>query len=186
MAKQIDFPEEFPVLESDRLNLTAFSPKDVDAYFALRSDKEFMKYLGLHPMRNKSEARDRVSSMIESFKRGEGISWKIALRGEEELIGYVGFWRIDFRHFRGEVGFGLHEDHQSQGYMNEALQMVLKFGFEELGLHSIMADVDPQNTSSIQLVEKLGFKKEAYLRENYYFDGDFLDSVYFGLLKKDL
>jgi ribosomal-protein-alanine N-acetyltransferase len=186
MSHAIHFPEEFPTLEGERIQLNPFGPEDVEPYFEMRSDLEFMKYLGRAPMKNKSEARDRVSSMIEDFKRGEGISWKISLIGESQLIGYIGFWRIDFKNYRAEVGFGLQSANQNKGYTSEALKLAIDYGFNQMGFHSITADVDPRNKPSVHLLEKQGFVKEAHLRENYFFNGEFLDSLYFGLLQSDL
>jgi len=53
-------------------------------------------------------------------------------------------------------------------------------------LHSIEANVNPLNEKSKKVLERVGFKKEAYFRENYLFDGKFLDSVIYSLLEKDL
>jgi|SRR5690554_3796032 len=185
MSPSIDFPDDFPIINTERLTLKTFSPKDVDNFFNLRSDEDFMMYLGLHPLKKKSAARDRIRDIIQDFNSAEGLSWKIALKGEDELIGYIGFWTISYRHFRAEIGFGLDEKFQHKGLMSEAMEAVVNYGFETLGLHSIKADVDPNNESSIQLLLANNFKKEAHLRESYYFDGGFLDSAYYCIIKSD-
>lgn len=185
MTPSITFPDEFPVLKTERLTLSEFTANDVSRFFNLRSDEEFMKYLGLFPMKRTSEARDRVHSIIQAFKTGEAISWKISLQNSTELIGYIGFWEIDFRHFRGEIGFGIDQQFQQKGYMSEAMPKILEYGFHQLGLHSIKADVDPRNKASIQLLENNNFIKEAHFRENYFFNGNFLDSDFYGLLIND-
>ena len=59
---------------------------------------------------------------------------------------------------------------------------VLPVGFDQVGLHSIEANVSPENIASRRLLEKFGFKQEAYFKENYYFNGEFLDSVIYSLL----
>ena len=186
MPIDLNFPDEFPVLETERLTLGQFTAEDASDFYNLRSDKEFMKYLGLSPMNKMSEARARIHSIIQSFNTSEGITWKISLKGESKLIGYVGYWRIFFHHYRGEIGFGMDQEFQQQGYMSEALEAVIPWGLNELKLHSIKADIDPRNEGSIHLIEKFNFKKEAHLRENYFFNGEFLDSIYYGLLKTDL
>jgi len=186
MNPSINFPDDFPVLETERLSLLPFKADDSEAFFQLRSDQEFMQYLGLHPMKKPSEARDRVHNIMHAFNIGEGITWKISMKGSTKLIGYIGFWNIDFRHFRGEIGFGIDLDHQQLGLMSEAMPAILNYGFTELGLHSVKADVDPNNEGSISLLEGAGFKKEAHFRENYYFDGGFLDSAFYCMLKGDL
>lgn len=185
MIQEISFPDDFPVLETERLSLQAFTPNDVDNFFNLRSDEDFMMYLGLHPIKKKSSARDRVHDIIHDFNTEKGLSWKITLKGSTELIGYIGFWKIDYQHYRAEIGFGLDQAHQQKGYMTEAMEAVRDYGFDQLGIHSIKADVDPRNEGSIQLLINAGFQKEAHFRENYFFDGEFLDSDFYCIIRSD-
>jgi ribosomal-protein-alanine N-acetyltransferase len=70
--------------------------------------------------------------------------------------------------------------------MYETINTIVRFGFNEMKLHSIEANVNPLNEKSKKVLEKVGFKKEAYFRENYLFNGNFLDSVIYSLLEKDL
>ena len=70
--------------------------------------------------------------------------------------------------------------------MSEALLKVIEFGFNEFKLHSIMGNVNPQNKRSIKLLEKYGFKKEAHFREDYLYNGKYLDSIIYCLLENDL
>jgi len=185
MKPTINFPNDFPVLQTQRLNLSAYTVEDALAFFELRSNVEFMHYLGMYPMKELSEAEERVEATIKSFDEREGISWKISLKNNAELIGYIGFWRIDFSNSRAEVGFGIHPTHQQKGYMLEALKEVVRFGFETLNIHSVMADIDPNNTGSVKLLKKAQFRKEAHLRESYYFDGEFTDSDYYCMINSD-
>jgi ribosomal-protein-alanine N-acetyltransferase len=66
--------------------------------------------------------------------------------------------------------------------MQEAMTVVLEYGFNTIKLHSVEANVNPNNTRSIQLLEKNGFVREAYHRENYYYNGHFLDSAIYSLI----
>jgi ribosomal-protein-alanine N-acetyltransferase len=66
--------------------------------------------------------------------------------------------------------------------MNEAMTAVINYGFDDLKLHSIEANVNPGNASSIRLLERSGFIREAYHRENYYYNGHFLDSAIYSLV----
>jgi ribosomal-protein-alanine N-acetyltransferase len=101
------------------------------------------------------------------------------------LIGYFGFWRIDTHHCRGEIGYALHPNYWEKGYMKEAAFKLIEYGFSEIRLHSIEANVNPNNIPSIKLLEKIGFKKEAYFRENFLFNNEFVDSVIYSLLERD-
>ena len=69
--------------------------------------------------------------------------------------------------------------------MFEALNAIINFGFKNINLHSIEANVNPDNSQSIKLLKKIGFQQEAYLKENYYFNGQFIDSMIFSLIKSD-
>lgn len=186
MQPTINFPEVFPTLQTDRLVLSTHVPEDASAFYKLRSDSDFMKYLGQFPMQDFAEAEKRIASDIKSFTEKTGISWRISTKEGSEMIGYIGFWRIDFYNSRAEIGFGISTNEQGKGYMSEALKATVEFAFKELDVHSILADVDPRNTACVQLLKKAGFLKEAHFRENFYFNGEFLDSDQYCMLKSDL
>jgi [ribosomal protein S5]-alanine N-acetyltransferase len=69
--------------------------------------------------------------------------------------------------------------------MTEAMRTIFKFGFDELNLHSLEANINPLNNNSRAVLKKMGFQKEAYFRENYYYNGDYLDSEIYSLLNSD-
>ncbi|MGF1923347.1 MAG: GNAT family N-acetyltransferase, partial [Bacteroidia bacterium] len=66
---------------------------------------------------------------------------------------------------------------------SEALHATINFGFNEIRLHSIQANVAPANNASQQILLKHGFVKEAYFKEDHYFNGQFMDSEVYSLLK---
>ena len=88
-------------------------------------------------------------------------------------------------HFRAEIGYDLAPAFWGQGVMPEAVGAVLTFGFTTMGLHSVEAQIDPENTGSRRVLEKLGFVQEAYFRENFYVAAEarFTDTAVFSLLK---
>ena len=89
-------------------------------------------------------------------------------------------------HCRGEIGYALSPEFWGKGYMTEALNKMIDFAFNDLKLHSIEANVNPNNNSSIKLLKRCGFRKEAHYRENYLFNGEFIDSIIYSLLESDL
>lgn len=101
------------------------------------------------------------------------------------MIGSGGIWRIQKDHLRGEIGYELSKEFWGNGIMTEALKEIVKFGFEKMNLHSIEANLDPENTGSVRLLEKLGFIREGYFAESYYFNGKFTDTGTYSLLNKD-
>jgi RimJ/RimL family protein N-acetyltransferase len=100
-------------------------------------------------------------------------------------MGSLTLFNLDFNHRRAEIGYALGREHWGQGYMNEALQAVLAYAFETLDLHRIEADIDPRNIASIKTVERLGFKREGYLRERWQINGEIQDAFFYGLLRQE-
>jgi|SRR5215217_2716349 len=172
----------FPELETDRLRLRKLKPEDAPALFVLRSDPEIMKYIP----RPLAVSVDDVTSLIDMINglldKNESISWAIALKDTDQIIGTIGFVRLSKENHRGEVGYMLSKDFQGKGFVVEALKAIIDFGFSQLKFHTIFAIVDPENIASVKLLERNEFVKEAHFREDCYYDGRFLDSVHYSLM----
>ncbi len=63
---------------------------------------------------------------------------------------------------RATIGYGVFAPAQRRGYMSEALELVMRFAFGDLGLHRLEADIQPQNERSLALVRRVGFRKEGF------------------------
>ena len=174
--------DPFPIIITDRLKLRAINLADVKEIFALRSDAQVLKYLDRPAIKSLEEAIEFAKKNIEQVQTNEGISWAITLKEIPELIGIIGFWKIDKEHHRSQIGYMLFTAHQQKGYMQEAITAVLQYGFKTMQLHSVEANVNPDNEASKKLLLKNNFVQEAYFKENYYFNGKFLDSAIFSLL----
>ena len=122
--------------------------------------------------------------MQDGFDNNTSIAWVIALKEKpNEMIGEIGYYRTDLANYRAEIGYMLHIDFWRKGLISEALKKVINFGFQQMELHTISANINPGNDVSRQILLKHGFEKEAYFKEDYYFQGKFLDSEIYGLLK---
>jgi Acetyltransferases, including N-acetylases of ribosomal proteins len=173
----------FPALLTPRLLLREITLDDAPALFAMRSDERVMRHIGRPKQKELSEAVAMIETIQRSFAAQEAVTWGISKHGIPELIGTIGFWKIDKANFRAEIGYMLHPDYWRQGLMSEAMEAAIGYGFSELHFHSIEANTDPTNEATARLLEKHGFVQEAYFRENFYFDGKFLDSRIYSLLR---
>ena len=174
--------DPFPVLNTERITLRQINYNDVQEIFFLRSDKEVMRYTGQPLVQSREEIIEYIRKHLTLIDNGDGSIWGIQLKEATNLIGLISFRRFMFDNFRGEVGYGLHPYYHGKGIMHEALGAVIDFGFNHIGLHSIEANVDKGNTASIKLLERNHFIREAHFRENYYFEGKFIDSVIYSLI----
>ncbi|RYX97895.1 N-acetyltransferase, partial [bacterium] len=172
----------FPTLETERLILRAHTKADAKALFALRSSEEVMRYIDRENPKNIEETEAKIKLTQDGFENKTSIAWVIALKeNANEMIGEIGYYRTDLANYRAEIGYMLHPNLWRKGLISEALKEVINFGFKEMKLHSISANINPGNNASRQILLKHGFTKEAYFKENYYFKGRFLDSEIYSL-----
>ena len=171
-----------PTLTTDRLSLRALCLSDAPAIFAIFSDTAVTQYWGHGQMHLMEDAERFVQQTLDGFRTRELLEWGLTLTGRDEVIGTCALAGWDREHHRAEIGFALRRDYWRRGLMSEALPALLRFAFGTLGLHRIEADVDPRNTASIRLLERLGFQQEGYLRERYFDQGTPQDALYYGLL----
>jgi ribosomal-protein-alanine N-acetyltransferase len=172
----------FTNLQTERLLLREVQETDAPEIHFFRSDDRIMQYLDREKLTSEAEALEFIGRYKKAILENEGINWGICLQNSDKLIGTIGLWRFIKANHRAEIGYSLHPDFWNKGLMNEAMQAVLDYGFKTLKLHSVEANINPQNQASRKLLEKHGFVQEAYFREDYYFQGKFLDSVIFSLI----
>ena len=172
----------FPELTTERLLLRQINVKDANEVFLLRSHEQVMKYIDRPKAKNIDEAIDFIKMIATITANNEAIQWGITFKDNPKLLGYIGFWRMQKENFRAEIGYALLPDYYKKGIADEALKAVIDYGFNTMNLHSIEANLNPDNAASSKLLEKNSFVKEAYFRENYYFEGKFIDSLIYCLL----
>jgi ribosomal-protein-alanine N-acetyltransferase len=175
--------EPFTEITTARLLLRKFSLADVPAMFALRSNTQVLEFLGREPLKNLDEATALVTTILKNLEDNNGIMWGICLQENKiQLIGSIGFWQIEKENYRAEIGYMLHPQYWNKGFMQEAIKAVVAFGFTQMKLNSVKASINPRNAASAALLEKTGFIREAYFKEDYYFRGEFFDSAVYGIL----
>jgi [ribosomal protein S5]-alanine N-acetyltransferase len=172
----------FPILQTERLKLRRIEMTDAPEIFNLRRDEKLMQYIDRPLAQSEDDARALIEKIDTAVNRNDGITWGITLKNTNLVVGTLGFWRLDKENYRAEIGYMLHGDLQGRGLMKEALQVMLEYGFTTMKLHSVEANTNPNNKASQALLHHFGFKQEAYFRENYYYNGHFLDSAIFSLL----
>lgn len=174
--------DPFPVLETERLVLRRTTLDDANDYFFLRSSPEAMKHICKPLQKNVEETKELIYKINEMIAFNDGISWAVCLKKNNIMIGSVSFHHLYKEHYRAEIGYMLHPDFWKMGIISEAVDAIINYGFNTLNFHSIEAHIDPTNIGSEKLLQKFNFVKEAYFKENYFFNGKFLDSAVYGLL----
>jgi len=179
----------FPVLQTERLILREFTEEDIPAVFEMLRREDINQWLETDTMKSIEETAQRVRSRMSLFRNGMGCRWAITLREHpERLIGSCGYFHVRKGTQTMEMGYELHPDYWRQGFMSEALQAVLEFAFHGGALpvvHRMEALVDPRNTPSVRLLEKLGFQMEGVRRHFGFWKGVYVDVLLFALLNTE-
>lgn len=172
-------------LNTQRLTLRPPRPGDEADLLAIHGDPEVMRYFSEPPWTDPERPARQIADDAAAFAARTHYRFAIVLNETGRQIGNCGLVRLHAQNRRAEVGYALHRGHWGRGYMNEALQALLAFGFGELDLHRIEADVDPRNGASTGALERLGFQREGLLRERWIVSDEYCDSVIYGLLRQE-
>lgn len=172
----------FPILETERLTLKRVTMSHSQNMFDLRANINAMRYLDRPIAQTLDDAINLIKRMDNDIDNNTGIGWGIFLKNTNKLIGTIGYYRMKMENYRAEIGYMLMPEFWKQGIMSEAMMRVIDFGFYEMKLHSIEADINPNNIASAAILKKHGFVKEAYFKENVYSNGQFLDTEIYSLL----
>lgn len=175
----------FTTLPTKRLLLREMTPEAYRHVFEKYSDDELKYFFGLRNDEELVQKKQTWQNGLTMFNKSF-LYFQLIKKDTGENIGWCGFHTWYFQHYRAEIGYTLTNDaDRGNGYMKEALTEIVKYGFEKMNLHRIEAFIGPTNTSSLKLVQSLGFVKEGHLREHYFKDGNIEDSIVFSLLKTE-
>jgi ribosomal-protein-alanine N-acetyltransferase len=177
--------DSLPTINTARMSLRSITHDDVDGLYRVFSHPEVMRYWGTPPLADREAAVSLLNEIYDNFRSRSAMKWAIAEKESNELIGTATLFNLNLENRRAEIGYGLDRAFWRQGYMNEALQALLAYAFNDLALHRIEADVDPRNAGSIRTLEKLGFQREGYLRERWHVNGEIQDALFYGLLRPE-
>lgn len=170
---------------SARLHLRPLAATDAQSLFTVYSDPAVMRYWSSPPWTAMSEAEAHIAEELAGLAAGTGLALGIERTSDHQLIGTCQYHLFHEQSRRAEIGYGLAKSAWGQGFMHEALTMLIRHGFTALGLNRIEADIDPRNLSSARCLERLGFAKEGLLRERWIVAGEVSDSRLYGLLRRD-
>ena len=166
--------DRFPVLKTDRLILRQLNENDVNGIYNFYSDPVALKYVPRNLFTERIEASDKIKFFDALFDDRKGICWAISYKEKQDIIGIAGFFEIDKAANKAELGYGFLQGNWGKGVGTEILKTLTDFGFQAIQLHKIYAYIHPDNSSSIKVVGKFGYKREGLFK-----DHDFAQNKYF-------
>ncbi len=177
------------IIETKRLILREMRHSDAADLLEYQSNPEIVRYIPW-PVGNPETVQRHIEKTLANSKslpeeEGEYLVLVWELKESGKVIGQSNISIQSLEHRRGEVGWVTHQDFQRQGYAYEASLAMLNFGFEELNLHRVVAEMDTRVPASAAVAMKLGMRKEAEQREVEFFKGEWCDMWIFAILKSE-
>lgn len=173
---------KFPVLETENLILSDLEEGDLPFVVEYLQEKIFSELTSNIPYPYSHEdAKFWLEMSRKAFGNGSGFTFAIRSK-EERIMGAIGI------HDRGddkaELGYWLAVPFWNKGYVTEAALAVVEFGFKELGYNKIFATHFPHNPSSARIMQKIGMKQEAILKEHLKKGDEYFDIPLYSIFKK--
>jgi ribosomal-protein-alanine N-acetyltransferase len=175
----------FQSLATERLVLRRICQDDLDGVIAMRGNPETMRYIPRPLVTTVEEGMAHIATIESALESNTAINWVVTLKDNDAFMGVIGLYRIQPENHRAELGYMLLPEHHGKGYVTEAIDAVLAFGFETVNFHSIEAVIDPDNIASERVLQKNGFVKEAHILENELWEGKFWDTIIYSLLRRN-
>jgi [ribosomal protein S5]-alanine N-acetyltransferase len=167
-------------IETERLRIRHFTADDWRAVHAYTRDAGVMTYVPKGVMTEEETKQFIAGSMAD-----EARTYAVDLRAEDRLIGHVGFhpWYAPRIY---EIGWVFHPHYHGRGYATEAAAALLRYGFESLSVHRVIATCQPENPASWRVMEKLGMQREGHLRKCIYRDETtWWDEYFYAILEEE-
>jgi len=169
------FHKALPSLESNRLKLRKPVIADADDFYEVYNDRKMF----IHTNSDIDISPDsfclkmeHILNFLSSWENDyDLLCWGIELKETKKIIGRVylyGFQGSQTAGYRANIGYSLSVKYQGNGYTSEAVKLIVDYSFSKLGIVRFQAEILPENTASIKVCEKNGFKNEGLLN-NYVF-----------------
>lgn len=159
-------------IETDRLIIRPIRSEDKTAVFEYRSDSDTNKYQGWIPkdINDVEVFIGNTSGQID--EPGSWFQVVVIEKGSRQIIGDLGLHFLKDQSKQALIGCTLSKAHHGKGYATEAIRAIIDYLFNELNKNLIIASIDPGNTKSIRLFERLGFRKAESSPMNEMWAGD--------------
>ena len=167
-------------ITTERLIIRNFLFEDWQSVHSYTSNVNVMKYI---PEGVFSE-EDTKKFVVENSNENSAKYFPVILRNDQTLIGHICFHKY-FGEHTYEIGWVFNPKYYNKGYASEAAYSILKYGFETLKLHRIIATCQPENIPSYRVIENIGMRREGYFKKCIPYGDEWWDEYYYAILDEE-
>lgn len=165
----------FPIIKTERLTLNQVELNDAEFILFQRSSPEVTKYIRREPYTKVEQAIAFIEMITQQFTEKQSYTWALRNPETNEMLGSICLWNFSEDGKTAEIGYDLHPNFQGKGFMNEAMQATINYGFNELNLNQIEAFTSKYNETSKKLLTQNNFilnsnRKDEDNEDNFIFE----------------
>lgn len=179
-----DIFKNFPALETERLILRKCSTEDIPEFNRLAANPNVTTWIGWEPHKSVEETTEFVNSLIDGYEKGTCMTWAMCNKETDKFMGLISFVHIKEKNFSSEAGYWIGEEYWNKGYTTEAMEKLIEFAFDTMGLHRVTAAHCVENLPSARVMIKAGMKFEGVGRDEAYLRGKFHDIAHYAIINE--
>ncbi|MCM3122802.1 MULTISPECIES: GNAT family N-acetyltransferase [unclassified Mesobacillus] len=169
---------------TERLLLRPFMSDDLQDVFNIYKDEETCRYL-LHDKWTEENIEENFDKKLKNNSFTKETMLSLAVVIDTKVIGDLSVWYTNMKD-TVEIGYCFASEVSGKGYATEAVSSLVRWLFNEFQVHRIQATLDARNKSSQKLCERIGMRKEAHFKKDFWNKGEWTDSMVYGMLFSDL
>jgi RimJ/RimL family protein N-acetyltransferase len=175
------------ILETNRLRLRPLERTDITAFSTYRSDPNIARYQGWEAPYTVGQAEKFIDDMqvVTPGEIGQWFQLGLELKSTADLIGDVAFQVLKSNRKTAEIGMTLAAAFHGSGYGVEGVTELVRFLFDDLQMHRVIANCDPENHSAYRLLEKVGFRREGSFLESLWYKGYWASEYWYAMLERE-
>lgn len=174
-----------PTLETERLILRKILYSDKDGIYDYAKNPNVAKFLLWDAHRSEFETIEFLNLIYSAYNKNDAAPWGIQLKDDNKIIGTVGFVSWDKENKECEIGFALAEEFWNKGIVTEAVNEVLRFGFDQMKLERIISQCSPENIGSSRVLEKSGLNFDGIIEKKLMVKGKPTDMKTYSINRED-
>jgi RimJ/RimL family protein N-acetyltransferase len=167
---------------TERLVLRPFRHGDKRDVLAYRGREDVVRYMPTDPLRDDAAEAFIAERLTATQIAADNDRIILGVERDGQVIGDVLIKAGQMADRQAEIGWAFNPDFHGRGLATEAARELLALAFGDLAMHRAWAQLDPRNTASARLCERLGMRQEAYFREDMWFKGAWGDTAIYALL----